>query len=386
MQDSIYFDIGIIIMASALLAWLSLLLRQPIIIAYILAGIVLGPWGLKLVSNIAFIDEVSKIGISLLLFIAGLSLHPGKIVETFGRTFTMTAATSLIFALVSGGVLLAIGLSPTEAAIGGCAMMFSSTILVVKLMPTSTLHQQHMGSIGIAVLIIQDLMAILLIAFIKGKANLSIAAGSLGILTGILLVVAALFVQRYVLSRVIRQVERYRELLILLVLGWCFGIALAAEAIGLSHETGAFIAGVSLADHLIARVIAEELKMFRDFFLVLFFFALGAQLDFSLMKSIALPAILLSALLLFIKPLVFERALKLTGETPKFSKELSVRLGQNSEFAFVIAVIAAEQGLLSNTASQLMHLVTILTMAISSYILVSYYPSPLGSKPSLKID
>ncbi|RXK88209.1 sodium:proton exchanger [Chlorobaculum sp. 24CR] len=386
MQDFIYFDIGIIIMASALLAWLSLLLRQPIIIAYILAGIALGPWGLRLVSNIDFIDEVSKIGITLLLFIAGLSLHPGKIVETFGRTFTMTVATSLIFALVSGGILLAIGLTPTEAVIGGGAMMFSSTILVVKLMPTSTLHQQHMGALGIAVLIIQDLMAILLIAFIKGKAELSLVAGSLGILKGVLLVVVALVAQRALLSRVIKQVERYRELLTLLVLGWCFGIALTAEAMGLSHETGAFIAGVSLADHLIARVIAEELKMFRDFFLVLFFFALGAQLDFSLMTSIALPALLLSALLLFIKPLVFRRALKLTGETPKFSKELSVRLGQNSEFAFVIAVIAAEQGLLSNTASQLLHLVTILTMAVSSYILVSYYPSPLASKPSLKID
>ncbi|NTV67625.1 MAG: sodium:proton exchanger, partial [Chlorobaculum sp.] len=152
MQDFIYFDIGIIIIASALLAWLSLLLRQPIIIAYILAGILLGPWGLRLVSNIDFIDEVSKIGISLLLFIAGLSLHPRKIMETFGRTFTMTLATSLIFALVSGGLLLAIGLSPTEAAIGGGAMMFSSTILVLKLMPTTTLHQQHMGAIGIAVL------------------------------------------------------------------------------------------------------------------------------------------------------------------------------------------------------------------------------------------
>ncbi|AOS83832.1 sodium:proton exchanger [Chlorobaculum limnaeum] len=386
MYDYIYFDIGIIIMASALLAWLSLLLRQPIIIAYILAGILLGPWGLRLVSNIDFIDEVSKIGISLLLFIAGLSLHPGKIVETFGRSFTMTVATSLIFALISGGILLAIGLTPTEAAIGGCAMMFSSTILVVKLMPTTTLHQQHMGAIGIAVLIIQDLMAILLIAFIKGKADLSIASGSIGILKGVLLVVATLLVQRALLSRIIRQVERYRELLSLLVLGWCFGIALTAEVIGLSHETGAFIAGVSLADHLIARVIAEELKMFRDFFLVLFFFALGAQLDFSLMKNIALPALLLSALLLIIKPLVFRWALRWTGETPKFSKELSVRLGQNSEFAFVIAVIAAEQGLLSNTASQLLHLVTILTMAVSSYILVSYYPSPLGSKPSLKID
>ncbi|NTV67765.1 MAG: sodium:proton exchanger, partial [Chlorobaculum sp.] len=276
--------------------------------------------------------------------------------------------------------------SPTEAAIGGGAMMFSSTILVLKLMPTTTLHQQHMGAIGIAVLIIQDLMAILLIAFIKGKANLSIAAGSLGILKGIMLVVAALVAQRYLLSRIIEQVERYRELLNLLVLGWCFGIALGAEAIGLSHETGAFIAGIALADNSIARLIAEELKMFRDFFLVLFFFALGAQLDFSLMKSIALPAILLSALLLFIKPLVFRRALKLTGETPKFSKELSVRLGQNSEFTFIIAVIAAKQGLLSATASQLLHLVTILTMAVSSYLLVSYYPSPLASKPSLKID
>lgn len=386
MHDFIYFDIGIIIIVSAVIAWLSLLLRQPIIIAYIFAGMLLGPLGFRIVSNITFIDEVSKIGISLLLFIAGLSLHPGKIIETFRRSFPVTIVTSLLFALLSGGVLFALGYTLPEAAIGGGAMMFSSTILVIKLMPTTTLHQQHMGAIGISVLIIQDMLAILLIALVNSKANISLVSGASGMFRGVLLIAGTLLLQRLVLGRVIKQVERYREILNLLVLAWCFGIAFVAESIGLSHETGAFIAGIALADNIIARVIAEELKMFRDFFLVLFFFTLGARLDFSLLQSIAVPALLLSALLLVVKPLLFRMALKLSGETPKFSKELGLRLGQNSEFAFIIAVIAAEQKLISTTTSQLMQLVTILTMAISSWILVSYYPSPLAAKKALKVD
>jgi Kef-type K+ transport system membrane component KefB len=386
MANPVFLDISIVVIVSAVLAWLSLLTRQPIIIAYILAGVLLGPWGLMLVTRLEFINQVSDIGITLLLFLAGLSLHPRKMVELFSKTIVLTLATSLLFALVAALVFFRFGSTVVESAVAGAAMMFSSTILVVKLMPTNTLHQKHMGAVAIAVLIMQDVLAVLIIAFIKGGSSTSVTGWLTTMLIGVLLALLAIVAERYVMRKIIAQVQRYNELLNLMTLAWCFILALVAEQIGLSHEIGAFIAGVALANGPISNFLAEGLKFFRDFFLVLFFFTLGAKLDFALMGTMMLPALVLSALLLALKPVVFDIAFKLSGETGKFSRELGVRLGQNSEFALILAVIAARSGIMSERVSQLVQLVAILTMAVSSYILVFFFPTPLGATKPLKID
>ena len=386
MTNFVFTDIALVVIAATLLGWLSLLTRQPIIIAYILAGVLLGPWGFKVITEIQFINEVSDIGITLLLFLAGLSLHPGKLFELFGKTFFLTLFTSTVFAGVTGAILYGFGATATEAIITGVAMMFSSTILVVKLMPTNTLHQKHMGAVAIAVLIMQDILAVLAIAFIKGGSGSTLLGWITSMAAGILLAFAAIVAERYAIRKIISQVQRYNELLNLVTLAWCFALALLAEKIGLSHEIGAFIAGVSLANGPISNFLAEGLKFFRDFFLVLFFFTLGAKLDFSLLITVLKPAILLTTALLFLKPLIYWSGFRLTGETMKFSREMGFRLGQNSEFALIIAVIAAESGVLSQANSQLIQLVTILTMTISSYILVFFFPTPLGTSKPLKID
>ncbi len=386
MENIVFLDIALVVIVSTILGWLSLLSRQPIIISYIIAGVLLGPWGLKLVTEIEFINEASNIGITLLLFLAGLSLHPRRLVELFSKTFSLTLVTSGIFAAVTGGILYSFGASILESVITGVAMMFSSTILVVKLMPTLTLHQKHMGAVAIAVLIMQDIFAVLAIAFIHGGKSASVFGWIVSILVGIFLAVIAILAERYIIRKIIRQVHHYNELLNLVALAWCFSLALLAEKIGMSHEIGAFIAGVALASGPLSNYLAENLKFFRDFFLVLFFFTLGAKMDFALMQTIIWPALLLSAVLLVLKPLVYRYAFRVTKETPKFSKEMGFRLGQNSEFSLIIAVLAAEQGLISAADSQLIQLVAILTMTFSSYILVIFFPTPLGTSKPLKID
>jgi len=385
-SNFVFHDIALVVIATTILGWLSLLTRQPIIIAYILAGVLLGPWGLQLVTEIGFINEVSDIGITLLLFLAGLSLHPGKLLELFGKTFLLTLLTSGLFAAVTGAILISFGVPLTQALITGVAMMFSSTILVVKLMPTNTLHQKHMGAVAIAVLIMQDIFAVLAIAFIKGGSSSSLLGWLTSMAIGVILAGVAILAERYVIRKIIAQVQRYNELLNLVALAWCFMLSLVAEQIGMSYEIGAFIAGVALANGPISNFLAEGLKFFRDFFLVLFFFTLGAKLDFSLLQSVLAPALLLTAVLLIIKPLVFQAGFRLSGESGKFSREMGFRLGQNSEFALIIAVLAAESGLLSEINSQLIQLVAIFTMTISSYILVFFFPTPLGTSKPLKID
>lgn len=386
MTNPLFTELSLVIMVSAGLAWAALLMRQPIILAYILAGVLLGPSGLKLITSIEFIDRVSEIGITLLLFLAGVSLHPRQMLKLFGSSLLLTLGTGAIITVVATLALLASGLAPLEATVAGAAMMFSSTILVIKLMPTSTLHQQHMGALGIAILIIQDLIAVFLIAFIKGTESMTVAGTLLGLFKEIGLVGTALLVERYALRQVLANITRYDELLNLAVLAWCFSVSTGAKMIGLNHETGAFIAGIALANNPLSRYLAENLRFFRDFFLVLFFFTLGAGLDFSIMRQLALPALLISALMLVIKPLLYSKALMMAGETEKFSRNLGLRLGQNSEFSFIIAVMAVESGILSTHASQLVQLTGILTMAVSSYLQVSRLPSPLGLSKELKID
>ncbi len=386
MTNIVFLDIALVVIVSTILGWLSLLSRQPIIIAYIVAGVLLGPWGLKFVTEIEFINEASEIGITLLLFLAGLSLHPRKLMELFSKTFPLTLLTSGLFALVTGVVLYYLGIPLLESVITGVAMMFSSTILVVKLMPTITLHQKHMGAVAIAVLIMQDILAVLAISFINGGSDPSVGGWLLSILVGVLLTAVAIVAEQYVIRRMMTQVQRYIELLNLLALSWCFALALLSEQIGMSPEIGAFIAGVSLARGPLSNYLAENLKFLRDFFLVLFFFTLGAKLDFSLLQTVLFPALLLAGILLTLKPLVFRYAFLLTKETPKFSREMGFRLGQNSEFSLIIAILAAESGMISHTSSQLIQLVAIITMAISSYLVVFLFPTPLGTSRPLKID
>ena len=387
MENLVFLDIALVVIASTILGWLSLLTRQPIIIAYIAAGVLLGPWGLKLVTEIEFINETSNIGITLLLFLAGLSLHPSRLLELFTKTFSLTLLTGGLFALVTGMIIHTFfGASVTEAVITGVAMMFSSTILVVKLMPTITLHQKHMGAVAIAILIMQDIFAVLAITFINGGSSASVTGWITSILIGVLLAVAAILAERYIIRKIIMQVQRYNELLNLVALAWCFTLALLAEQIGMSHEIGAFIAGVALAGGPLSNYLAENLKFFRDFFLVLFFFTLGAKLDFALMEKIVWPALLLSAVLLVLKPLVYWISFTITRETTKFSREMGFRLGQNSEFSLIIAVLAADSLLIRAEYSQLIQLVAIVTMTISSYILVFLFPTPLGTSKPLKID
>jgi len=239
---------------------------------------------------------------------------------------------------------------------------------------------------GISILIIQDLIAVFLIAAIKGTETMTVTGTLLSILTGGALVGVALLAERYLLRMALAKVSRYDELLNLAVLAWCFSISLGADLVGLNHETGAFIAGIALANSPLSRYLSENLKFFRDFFLVLFFFTLGAGLDFSIMRELALPALLISALMLVLKPLLYRKALLMTGETTKVSRDLGLRLGQNSEFSFIIAIIAVESGILSTHASQLIQMTGIFTMAVSSYIQVSRLPSPLGLSKELKVN
>jgi len=155
---------------------------------------------------------------------------------------------------------------------------------------------------------------------------------------------------------------------------------------GLSAEIGAFIAGVTLASSPIALFIAESLKPLRDFFLVLFFFSLGAGFDLGMIEEVLLPAVLLAAALMLAKPVVFRYLLQRTGESEQRSREVGYRLGQMSEFSLLLAVLAADLHVIGNQASYLIQLATLLTFLVSSYLVVLRFPTPIAVSDELRRD
>ncbi len=387
MENFIY-DLCILLVGSAILSCVAIFLKQPIIIAYIFCGVLAGPWGFGWIKHTEFIEIISHLGITLLLFLAGLCLHPQKLIELFKKTAMVTFINCIVSFLFAFVFSLLFRFAIVDSLCIALALMFSSTILTIKLLPTTTLHQQRMGALCISVLILEDLIAIAVLALIRcldAPQGVWISFITINIKLCVFITILVLF-ERYVLQKIMAHIERIHEALFVLGLAWCIGIATVSHQMGLFFETGAFFAGVVLARHKIALFISEELKPLRDFFLVLFFFSLGAKLDLLIMKDIFLPAVLLAAIFVFMKPLVFKRAFVMVGEKKDFSKEIGMRLGQLSEFSLLIALLAFESGHISNRASQLIQLATILTIIASSYLIVFKYPTPIGTTDKLTRD
>lgn len=166
-MEEFIFDLSIVLVGAAILSYLAVVLKQPIIIAYILCGVLVGPWGFGLIKHAEFIEMISHLGITLLLFLAGLCLHPQKLFRLFRKTIFVTLANCVISFLVAFLFARIFRFGMVDSLCIGLALMFSSTILTVKLLPTTRLHQQRMGAVCIGVLIMEDLLAISVLALIR---------------------------------------------------------------------------------------------------------------------------------------------------------------------------------------------------------------------------
>ena len=384
-DNSLFFATFLIFTGAALFATVAMFARQALPLAYILLGVVAGPWALGLVPDPKTIQDIAQIGIIFLLFLLGLNLKPQDLLHMFGKASLVTLASSALFGLLGVGVALAFGFTTVEALVVGAAMMFSSTIIGLKLLPTTMLHHQHIGEIIISILLLQDLIAIVILMLVQGG---SLPVGEL-LLAGVglpLLIAVAYYGDRYVLFPLIARFDTIQEYVFLVAIGWCLGLAELAGLFGLSHEIGAFIAGVAMATSPIALFIADSLRPLRDFFLVMFFFSLGAGFALPALESVFWPALLLAGLSLAIKPGVFRVLLERTGETERRSREVGVRLAQISEFSLLIALAAAASGLIGERANYLIQLAVLLSFALSSIYVVRKYPTPIAVSDSLRRD
>ena len=378
------FSFFLIFTGAALIATAALYLRQPLLVAYILVGMLFGPHGLGLVTEGDLLQDIAEFGILFLLFLLGLDMQPGKLVLTLRKTALVTLVSALLFAGLGYGIGLSFGFSRADSLIIGFAMIFSSTIIGIKLLPTTVLHQKHIGELMVGILLLQDFIAILLLVFLDSSATESDALRVLLALPALLLI--AWLMTRYVLIFLIGRFDHFKEYIFLLAVGWCLGLSELGVLMGLSAEIGAFVAGVSLATSPIALYIADSLKPLRDFFLILFFFSLGAQFNVAVLGGILLPAIVLAAVALSVKPVMFRFLLLRLSERERLAWEAGLRLGQISEFSLLVAFVAGRSGMLSEAASMTIQAAAIITFLVSSYIVVMFCPTPIATNPQLRRD
>jgi len=371
-HSTIFTQLSIIIVIGGVISVLMRLLKQPLIIGYILTGIIVGPSVLGLIHDKTVFEAYSQIGITLLLFIIGLGLNIG-VIKSLGKVSLTTAAT-LLTAVGGMGVLAGflLGFTSTEALIIGFALFFSSTIIILKVLSDKRELSRLHGQIALGVILVDDVVATFALLFVAAAGT----AGGLGLYDIALLIAKGLGLGLglYIFSAklmplFIKFLAGSQELLFIFTIAWGFGVATLFDIAGFSHEVGALFAGVSLASLPYATEMAARLKPLRDFFIVLFFVVLGENLGFQALQQSLVPALILSLIVIIGKPLFVMSSLGALGYTKLTSFKAAINLSQISEFSIILVVYAAGVGLVGDQLTAIITLVALITISTSTYLM-----------------
>ena len=371
MTHTLLEDIGLALIAATVLGLLAERLRQPVILGYLVAGALIGPEiGFKLVSDLQNIDTISEIGLILLLFVVGLELNPQQVIRS-GKHVLITGFGQYILCVLFGlGFFLLMGYSLTKQDMGAlylallCAM--SSTAIVAKLLFDKLELETIHGRITLGVLVIQDLWAIVILAFQPNLANPKFSLMGLAILKAAALALVAFALSRYVLSRIYNWVSKLPEMIVATSLGWCAIVAGAGGMLGLSKEMGALIAGVAISSFPYSVHVTEKTLPLRDFFLTLFFVSIGMKMiapkPEMMFATAAIVAFVIASRLLTVYPI-----LSLLGAGRRTCLITSIDLAQLSEFSLVLAAIGVTLGHIGKDIMALILYSMAVTAVMSSY-------------------
>jgi Kef-type K+ transport system membrane component KefB len=314
-------------------------------------------------------------------------MQPKSLAHVLKKASLVALASSCVFFAVGYGAALGFGFTQTEALVTGAALMFSSTIIGIKLLPTTVLHHKHMGELMVGLLLLQDMIAIIVL-LVLGAASSGGGVQDFALTAMALpcLIVFSFACVKFVILPLLVKFDLFHEYLFLMAIGWCLGLAELGAYLGLSKEMGAFVAGITLATHPVAQFMTEKLKPIRDFFLVLFFFTLGAGFKLHVLADIWLYALVLSLLVLIIKPITFKLLLNQQSEKNILSWDIGFRLGQISEFSLLISYLAIGSNLIGENAAHTIQATAVITFIVSTYIVIFKYPNPIAPSSKLRRD
>ena len=372
---NIFVEISLIIFIATAISFFVRFLRQPMIVGYILSGIILGPYFLNLIQSTQYIEVFSKLGIAILLFIVGLNLKPDIIREVGKVSFFAGIGQIVITSVFSFFLMKFLGLSNLASFYCAAAITFSSTIIVLKLLSDKGDLEKLYGKISTGFLLMQDIIATLVLL---GVSIFGSASGVSNIFSFTLFVVikcVALFfilyiISKYVLPKLSSFLTKSQEMLFLFSITWGIGLAAVFYVFGFSLEIGALAAGVALSSFHFSQEISSRLKPLRDFFILLFFVMLGSQMVFSDIGKVILPAIVISIFVLIVKPLIVLLLMNLMGYKSRTSFASGVAMAQISEFSLILIALGFSLGHVSSEVVSLITLVGIITIAGSTYLIL----------------
>ncbi|MBI2023562.1 cation:proton antiporter [Candidatus Giovannonibacteria bacterium] len=372
MATGLFTEFGLILIIASFMSLLMRLLRQPLIIGHILTGLVVGPLVLNVLHSGEIFKFFGEIGIAFLLFTVGLSLNP-RILKDYGKVALISGIGQVVITSLTGlGILLLLGFSLVSSVYISIALAFSSTIIILKLISDKGDLEKLYAKIAIGFLLVQDLIAIVLLFSIP---IISVKSGSLGDLTLLLgravgFAIMVFLFSRYVLVRLHASFERSPEFLFLASAAWGLGIALIFRKIGMSIEAGALIAGVALSLLPSREEIHSKFIPIRDFFIVIFFVVLGAEIVLGDWQTFLFPAILLSLMVLILNPVIMMMILGVMGYRRKTSLQTGFTVAQISEFSLILVALGVSLGHVTNEELSMVTLIGIITIFGSSYLVL----------------
>ncbi len=382
-MESAFIQLSIILLAAFIVSYIVRALKQPIIIGYIIAGVLISPFLIKVGASTDMINIFSQFGIAFLLFIVGLHLNP-KVIKDIGLTSLVVGLGQIIFTFGIGFLVAfkGIGFDVITSLYVGIALAFSSTIIVMKLLSDRSQLDSLFGKISIGVLIIQDLVAVAVLMFISsiGKGKEMVSLGLEGVLIGAGLILVLFLIGYFLLPRITRNVAKSQELLFLFSICWCFLVAAIFSYVGFSMEIGALVAGVILSVSPYATEISSKIRPLRDFFLIIFFIILGLQIRISDFGSIIGHALIFSAIALILKPFILMLLMKGFGYTKRTNFMVGVTLSQISEFSLIILGLGVAMGHILPKVLNTMILTLVITILLSTYMTI--YSEPFYQKIS----
>jgi len=371
-------EFALLLLISAAAGAVSMWLRQPVLIAYIVVGVVVGPAVLGLVSAHDQIDLLAQVGIAVLLFVVGLKLDLQH-VRHIGPVALATGLGQLGFTIIFGFLLvLLLGKGVMEALYVAVALTFSSTIIIVKLLSDKREIDSLHGRIAVGFLIVQDLavvLAMMAMSALRGGSEAELSDVAFSLTWRLATAVASMyFIMRYVIPRVVGLMARSQELLLIFAIAWGTGLAALGEWVGFSKEAGAFLAGFSLASTPYRDAVNARLTGIRDFLLLFFFIDLGARLEFSTLGAEAWPAMVLSLFVLIGNPLIVMAIMGYMGYRKRTGFLAGLTVAQISEFSIVFVAMGISLGHVGIGALGLTTLVGLITIALSTYMILYSHP------------
>ena len=376
--DSVFQQIGLLLLFTAAISAVATRLRQPLIVAFIVVGILVGPVGFGLVHETEALEVLAEIGIALLLFVVGLKLDL-HLIRTVGPVALVAGLGQVAFTSAIGLVItLALGFSLVPAIYIAVALTFSSTIIIVKLLTEKQEVEETHGKIALGILIVQDIAVVVVMIALSAFGEAGDAAtggaiarelGLVGVRAGLFLAVIAVLM-RTVLPWVLERLARERELLVLSAIAWAVALAAIGDLLGFSEEVGAFVAGMSLASTGYREAIGGRLVSVRDFLLLFFFITLGVQLDFTTAGDQLVPAIVLSLFVLVGNPLIVIAIMTAMGYRARTGFLTGLTVAQISEFSLIFAALGLSVGHITEDIVGLITLVGIITIGLSTYLIL----------------